>query len=86
MAPFEALYRWRCRTPVYLEEVGVRSFDEPSVVGDSSEKVGVVQLRMKESRGCQKSYANKRRRPFEFEVGDSVFLKLSMMRQVVRFG
>ena len=68
------------------EEVGVRSFHGPSVVGDSSEKVKVVQMRLKESRDRQKSYADKRRRPLEFQVGDKVFLKVSPMRGVVRFG
>ena len=86
MAPFEALYGRRCRTPVCWEEVGVRSFHGPSVVGDSSEKVKVVQMRLKESRDRQKSYADKRRRPLEFQVGDKVFLKVSPMRGVVRFG
>lgn len=38
MAPFEALYECRCMTLVCWEEVGVRSFHGPSVVGDSSEK------------------------------------------------
>ena len=42
-------------------------------------------MRMKESRDRQKSYADKRRRPLEFQVGDKVFLKVSLMRGVVRF-
>ena len=50
MAPFEALYGRRCRTPTYWEEVGVRSFHYPSEIADSSEKVRIVQMRMKESR------------------------------------
>ena len=50
MAPFEALYGWRCRTLVFWEEVGVWSFNGPSIVGDSIEKVIVVLLRLKELR------------------------------------
>ena len=43
-------------------------------------------MRLKESRNRQKSYTNKRRRPLEFQVGDNVFLKVSTMLGVVRFG
>ena len=34
----------------------------------------------------QKSYADKRRKPIEFEVGDHVYLKVSPMKGVKRFG
>ena len=34
----------------------------------------------------QKSYADKRRRPLEFQVGDSVFLKVAPFKGVMRFG
>ena len=74
MAPFKALYGQRCRTPACWEEVGVRSFHGPSEIADSNKKVRIVQMRMKESRDRQKCYADKRRRPLEFQVGDKVFL------------
>ena len=38
------------------------------------------------AQSLQKSYANKRRRPLEFEVGDHIFLKVMPKRGVVRFG
>ena len=41
---------------------------------------------MKTAQSGQKSYADQRRKPLEFEVGDMVFLKVSPMRGVVRFG
>ena len=41
---------------------------------------------MKATQSRQKSYANKRRRPIEFEVGDYVYLKVSPMKKVQRFG
>ena len=41
---------------------------------------------MKTAQSRQKSYADRRRRPLEFMVGDLVFLKVSPMRGVVRFG
>lgn len=47
MAPFEALYGRRCKTPVYWEEVGVRSFYGPTIVSDTSEKVWQIVKRQK---------------------------------------
>ena len=40
---------------------------------------------MKAAQSRQKSYADKRRRPIEFEVGDYVYLKVSPMKKVQRF-
>ncbi|GKG04032.1 hypothetical protein Tco_0314419, partial [Tanacetum coccineum] len=40
---------------------------------------------MKTARSRQKSYADKRRKPLEFQVGDQVLLKLSPWKGVVRF-
>ncbi|GKB57093.1 putative reverse transcriptase domain-containing protein [Tanacetum coccineum] len=42
--------------------------------------------RLKAARDCQKSYADKRRKPLEFSVGDYVLLKVSPWKGVVRFG
>ncbi|GKF12678.1 hypothetical protein Tco_0050604, partial [Tanacetum coccineum] len=38
------------------------------------------------ARDCQKSYADKRRKPLEFSVGDYVLLNVSPWKGVVRFG
>ncbi|KAM0025810.1 putative nucleotidyltransferase, Ribonuclease H [Helianthus debilis subsp. tardiflorus] len=45
-----------------------------------------IQERIKVARDRQKSYANKRRKPLEFEVGDKVLLKVSPWKGVARFG
>ncbi|KAL5569846.1 hypothetical protein UlMin_026421 [Ulmus minor] len=70
MAPYEALY-------------GRRS---PEFVEDTTQAVKKIQTRMKSAQSRQKSYADKRRRPLEFQVGDSVFLKVSPFKGVIRFG
>ncbi|KAL5564595.1 hypothetical protein UlMin_027759 [Ulmus minor] len=41
---------------------------------------------MKTAQSHQKSYADRRRRPLEFQVGDSIFLKVAPMKGVMRFG
>ena len=41
---------------------------------------------METAQSRQKSYADKRRRPLEFEVGDKVFLKITPLKGIMRFG
>ncbi|GKV24657.1 hypothetical protein SLEP1_g34241 [Rubroshorea leprosula] len=86
MAPFEALYGRRCRSPVCWTEVGERSILGLELVQQSSEIVQLIKERLPAAQSRQKSYADKRRRDLEFEVGDHVFLKVSPTRGVLRFG
>ena len=86
MAPFEALYGRKCRTPVCWDEVGERSLVDPELVQITSEKVKVVRDNLKIARDRQKSYADNRRRDLQFEIGDRVFLKISPWKGVLRFG
>jgi len=41
---------------------------------------------LKAAQNCQKTHADKTRRPLQFEAGDYVYLKISPMRGVHRFG
>ncbi|RVW27091.1 hypothetical protein CK203_098967 [Vitis vinifera] len=50
------------------------------------EKVALIKERLKAAQSRHKSYADHRRRDLEFEVGDHVFLKVSPMKSVMRFG
>ena len=86
MAPFEALYGRKCRTPVCWEEVGKRRLVGPELVQITSEKVKVVCDNLKRVRDRQKSYADNRRRDLQFEISDRVFLKISPWKGVLRFG
>ncbi|GJS40840.1 putative reverse transcriptase domain-containing protein [Tanacetum coccineum] len=61
-APFEALYKWKCRSPVCWAE------------------------RMQAAHDRQKSYADLKRKPMEFQVRDMVMLKVSPWKGVVHFG
>ena len=86
MAPFEVLYGRRCRTPICWEEVGVRSFDGPMIVWQTSDKIKLIQERLKVARSKHRSYADTRRRDLQFKEGDKVFLKVSLVRGTLRFG
>jgi hypothetical protein len=86
MAPFEALYGRRCRTPLNWSEPGERWFFGPDLVREAEEKVQCIQRNLKKAQSRQKSYADQRRRPLVFEVGDYVYLKVSPMKGVARFG
>jgi hypothetical protein len=86
MAPFEALYGRRCRTPLNWSEPGERWFFGVDLVKQTEEKVRQIQNNLKVAQSRQKSYADKRRRPLVFQVGDYVYLKVSPMKGVNRFG
>ncbi|KAL5579009.1 hypothetical protein UlMin_011451 [Ulmus minor] len=58
----------------------------PEFVENTTNSVKKIQARMKSAQSRQKSYADKRRRPLEFQVGDSVFLKISPFKGIIRFG
>ena len=86
MAPYEALYGRPCRLPLCWTEVEDSSIPDPDLVRVTSEKVSLIRQRLLTAQSRQKSYADVRRRPLEFEVGDHVFLKVMPKRGVVKFG
>jgi transposase InsO family protein len=63
MAPFEALYGRRCRTPLRLSQTGERKIFGPNLVTEAEEKVKIIQSNLKAAQSRQKSYADKRRKP-----------------------
>ncbi|GKB93314.1 putative reverse transcriptase domain-containing protein [Tanacetum coccineum] len=85
-APFEALYGRKCRSPVCWAEVGEVQLTGPEIVQETTEKIIQVKQRMQAARDRQKSYADLKRKPMEFEVGDKVMLKVSPWKGVVHFG
>ncbi|KAJ0636963.1 putative nucleotidyltransferase, Ribonuclease H [Helianthus annuus] len=85
-APFEALYGRKCRSPLCWAEVGDSQITGPEIVVDATEKIAQIRQRMAAARDRQKAYADKRRKPLEFQVGDRVLLKVSPWKGVVRFG
>ncbi|XP_073309894.1 uncharacterized protein [Primulina huaijiensis] len=86
MTLFEALHGRRCRSSFCWDEFGEKQFTGPKIVQEMHDKVQLIRQKMKTAQDRQASYANKRRRPLEFQVGDFLFLGNSPFRGGVRFG
>nr|GEV19645.1 putative reverse transcriptase domain-containing protein [Tanacetum cinerariifolium] len=84
--PFEAPYRRKCRSLVIWAEVDKSQLIGHEIVQETMEKIMQIKERLKTARDFQKSYADKRRKPLESNVGDHVLLKASPWKGVVRFG
>jgi hypothetical protein len=72
MAPFEALYGRKYRTPLNWIEPGERRYYGIDFIDEAKKKVHIIQQNMKAAQSRQKSYADRRRRPLVFEVSDCV--------------
>jgi hypothetical protein len=86
MAPFEALYGRRCQTPLNWSEPGERWYFRPDLVKETEAKDQQIRHHLKEAQARQKNDANKLRGPLFFQVKDHVYLKVSPIKGVNRFG
>jgi hypothetical protein len=86
MAPLEALYGHRCRTPLNWIEPGEKAIFDPDLIDEAKATVHRIQDNLKAVKSRQESHANKRSRPLEFEIGDHVYLRVSPMKGMKRFG
>jgi hypothetical protein len=84
MAPFEALYGRKCRTPLYWNQTGESQVFGPEILQEAEKQVQIIRENLKSAQSRQKSYADNRRK-LMFEVGDFVYLKVSSMRGMKRF-
>ncbi|GKC04730.1 reverse transcriptase domain-containing protein [Tanacetum coccineum] len=85
-ALFEALYGRKCRSHVLWPEIKESRLIGPELVQETTDKVVLIKEKLKAARDRQKRYADNRRKPLEFEVGDRVLLKVSPWKGVIRFG
>nr|GEW34449.1 putative reverse transcriptase domain-containing protein [Tanacetum cinerariifolium] len=85
-ASFEALYGRKCRSPICWAEVGDRQLTGPEIIHETIKKIVQIKSRIQATRDHQKSYADVRRKPLKFQVGDKVMLKVSPWKGVIRFG
>ncbi|GKA95671.1 putative reverse transcriptase domain-containing protein, partial [Tanacetum coccineum] len=84
-APFEALYGRKCRLPVCWAEVGDAQLTGPEIIHETTEKIVQIKSKIQAARDRQKSYADLKRKPMYFQVGDRVMLKVSPWKGVVHF-
>ncbi|GKB83253.1 putative reverse transcriptase domain-containing protein, partial [Tanacetum coccineum] len=75
--PFEALYGQKCKSPICWAKVGDVQLTGPEIIHEITEKIVQIRQRLQATRDRQRSYANVRRKPLEFQVGDRVILKVS---------
>ncbi|KAK8685991.1 hypothetical protein V6N13_125019 [Hibiscus sabdariffa] len=77
MAPYEALYGRRCRTPVCWAEAGQKLLQLSDILKSTIEKVKLISERLKAASDRQKSCADLKHQEIEYAVSDRVFLKVS---------
>jgi hypothetical protein len=85
MSPFEALYGRKCMTPLYWDQSGERQFFGPELIQEAEEQVCIIREDLRVAQTRQKSYADNRRRPLEFEERNHAYLKVSPLRGTRRF-
>jgi hypothetical protein len=85
MAPFEALYRRKCRSPICWYEPGASKEFHPDYVKEKQHVIDIIWDQLKIAQSRQKSYADSKRRIWEPQVGDMVYLRVSPMKGVHRF-
>ncbi|XP_076938259.1 uncharacterized protein LOC143606346 [Bidens hawaiensis] len=86
MAPFQALYGRKCRSLICWNEVKESQITGPELVQETTDRIDQIRQNLLVARSCQKSYANKRRKLLEFNIGDRVLLKVSSWKGVAIFG
>lgn len=86
MTPYEALYGRPRRSPIYWEEVRKKKLIGLKLVDETTIKIIKIRKNIQVAQSRQKRYANNRRRDLEFEVGDHVFLKITHLKGISRFG
>nr|GEU80403.1 putative reverse transcriptase domain-containing protein [Tanacetum cinerariifolium] len=82
----EPIRRWRtCCVHVYstLEKVELIG---PEIIHETTKKIVQIKSRIQATHDRQKSYADVRQKPLEFQVGDKVMLKVSPWKGVIHFG
>ncbi|XP_073219714.1 uncharacterized protein [Cicer arietinum] len=84
MAPYEALYGRKCRSPLCWCEVGDKSLLGLDLVQETTSIIQIIREMMRTTQSWQNSYADKRRKPLEFQEGEHVFLRFTPKTRVGR--
>jgi hypothetical protein len=76
MTPFEVLYGCRCHIPLYWIEPGEKAIFGPDLVEEAEATIHCIQDNLRAAQSHQETYANRRRRPLKFKVGDHVYWRV----------
>ncbi|GJQ92453.1 putative reverse transcriptase domain-containing protein [Tanacetum coccineum] len=76
----------KCRSPICWAEIGDAQLTGLEIIQETTEKIIQIKSRIHAAHDRQKSYADVRHKPLEFQVGDSVMLKVSLWKRVIHFG
>jgi hypothetical protein len=85
MAPFEALYGRKCRTPLFRNYTGESQLFGPDSIREAEKQVKIIRENLKAALSRQKSYADPRRREVVLEVSDYAYLRVSPICVLRRF-
>jgi hypothetical protein len=85
MAPFEALYGRKCRTPLNWSETGGRKFFGPDMIQEAEDQVHIIRERLKTAQSRQKSYYDRHHQDVSYEIGEKVYLRVTPLKGVHRF-
>jgi hypothetical protein len=85
MAPFEALYGTKCRTPLYWSQTSESQLFGTDIIKEAERQVQIIRENFRIAQSRQKSYANGKRRDVCFKEGDYVYVKVSPIRDLHRF-
>ena len=79
MAPYEALYGRKCRTPLCWTELREKKVIGPDLIQETEEKVKMIRERLKISNDRQKTYADMKRKDIRYEIGEkNVFESIAL--------
>jgi hypothetical protein len=73
MAPFEALYGRKCRTPLYWSQTCESQLFGTDIIKEAERQVEIIRENLMVAQSRQKSYADGKRRDVSFQEGDYVY-------------
>nr|GEU81598.1 hypothetical protein [Tanacetum cinerariifolium] len=84
VAPYEALYGRKCRSPVCWAEFGEAQLTGPEMIQEMTKKIILINQRIQAAQDRQKNYADRKRKPMEFEVREGLCLRLELPKELSR--
>ena len=86
MSPFKALYGQDCLVPYRFVDPNLPVPAAKNTLEEMDRQVQIIWESLKKASDRKKSYADVRRKKLEFQVDKHAFLKISLTKDVMRFG